>query len=225
MAVVHVRGGPIEVDGPAVADLEVRRMAQPHAHILSHPASVVADIDFPCQGTVDRIANLLETVDDDVDPAASPRDQPVNVACLDREATRAEHSAQPVGNQAAICLSGLERDQTRGSARQIESKIAGPAGTIAKRVAGHEPAVEAVAVEILEHDLVSAALRRPAARLTSAWPSRDAFIPSANSAAIVFLRTCSRPASWPIRSGTIDKRLLMPRAAEETRQGRNSRCS
>ena len=63
-------------------------MADPHAKILTDPPWAVVAFDLARQLTVDRVADFLKAVDDDTDPAPRSGDQPVDIAVLDREASR-----------------------------------------------------------------------------------------------------------------------------------------
>ena len=70
MAVVDLRVCAAKVDDRAVGDLEIGGMAGPHLDVHGDPAQFVAGIDRRGQAAVDRRADLLESVDDDTDPAA-----------------------------------------------------------------------------------------------------------------------------------------------------------
>ena len=104
---------PSEIGDRPVGDLQIGRMAQPHADVLRDPARLVAMIDGDRQAAIDRVADLLEAVDDDIDFAALARRQGVDITMLDREGPRADHPVEPVGIAAAVRRSRPER-QTAG---------------------------------------------------------------------------------------------------------------
>ena len=52
----------------------------------------------------------------------------MNVAVLDREAPRAQHAAQPVGDQAAVSLAGRDRNESARMIRGLEAKVAARLG-------------------------------------------------------------------------------------------------
>ncbi len=96
-------------------------MAEPHPDVLRHPARLVADVDVDRQGPVDRIADLLEAVDDDVDPAAPAR-RPASgckrvsiVKVRDRSTPRSRSEIRPL-----CAWPGLTETSRGDSARQVE---------------------------------------------------------------------------------------------------------
>ena len=135
-------------------------------------------------------------------------------------------------------LAGRDRNQARRPVCQLKSTITGPGRTVAERIASDRPTIEAVAIEILEHDHLVVPLLRwvasPAVGLAfdpsfvhadhacATWRRNSSgtwLIASRMSEAIVDLRLESRPTVGGDPPRRIDKRLLMPRAAEESRQG------
>ena len=75
MAIYDTGRRPTKVGDRPVGDLEIGGMAQPHSDVLRQPSRLVAVVDGDRQAAVDRVADLLVAVDDDVDLPPSPRDQ------------------------------------------------------------------------------------------------------------------------------------------------------
>ena len=215
-AVVGLRIGPIEVDGPAIADLEVGRMAQPHAQVLRDPAGLVANVDFPRQGPVNRIANLLEAVDNDVDPAALAGDQPVEkrvsiVKLRDRSTPRRRSEITPLW-----AWPGLS-ETNRVLPRQVKPQVAGLARAAAERGARHGPAVETVAVEVIEHDLIAFLLRRRRCHCRG-FVHRPGLVALCQQGGDRFLSVCSAAHRRPCTRGDRSRRADAASSAGSRRE-------
>src|SRR5262249_29751430 len=79
-----------------VDNLDIGSMSQPHAHILDSPFQLVVVIDCNGESAVNRIANPLVTIDNEVDLGAAAGHSIHHFLLLDDKSFGAKHAAETV---------------------------------------------------------------------------------------------------------------------------------